>query len=270
MTRNLDERLAVFVKAGLLERIPTRWQILQGEIEMTPYVVSTDATAESGYRDRPIAHPLVRQLVIFSHVGRDHLRTGTALGASLESLCAHLILTFHQGMPTFDLQVIQTHRDGLARLEAAIRDTRDAASHQTRDGARRDTRDAASHQTRVGARRETREAAGPQTRARPTPLARRRWRTASGLFADPVAYFDRFLGDDGWIARARRFDYAVPQTEGSAFPPEFFSLVELLRYCAAKFPAHPHEIGWARLPGHIVALAGRRFREGRGFGWFAS
>jgi hypothetical protein len=231
MDRNeLGKRLSVFVEAGLLERIPTPWQVVQGEIEMTPYVISTDATAESGYRDRPIAHPLVRQLMILSHVGRDHLRTGTALGASLESLCAHLILTFHQGMPTFDLQVIQTHRDGLAHLEAAIRDTL----------------------------------------ARSTRMARRRWRIASRLFADPVGYFHRFLGDDGWIARARRFDYPAPRTEGSAFPPEFFSLVGLLRYCAVTFPAHPHDIGWARLPGHIVALAGRRFREGHGFGWFAS
>jgi hypothetical protein len=228
--QQLEERLAVFVEAGLLERIPTRWQIVQGEIEMTPYVISTDATAENGYRDRPIAHPVVRQLLILSHVGPDHLRTGTALGASLESLCAHLVLTFHRGMPTFDLQVIQTHRDGLARLEAAIH----------------------------------------ETLARSTPRARRRWQIASRLFSDPLAYFDRFLGDDGWIARARRFDYAGPQTEGSAFPPEFYSLVGLLRYCAARFPAHPREIGWSHVPGHVVALAGRRFREGNRFGWFAS
>src|SRR5688572_30827204 len=117
---SLASRLQVFVDAGLLARIPTRWQLLQGEIEMTPYVVSTDATSEEGYRDHLASHPLVRQLTIFAHVGPDHLRTGSALGAKLESICAHLIVTFHRGMPVFDLQVIQTHDRGLERLREAI------------------------------------------------------------------------------------------------------------------------------------------------------
>ncbi|HEX5058694.1 MAG TPA: hypothetical protein VFV99_05000, partial [Kofleriaceae bacterium] len=85
---SLAQRFSVFVDAGLLQRVPTRWQLLQGEIEMTPYVISTDATAEEGYRPHAFSHPLVRQLLIFSHVGRDHLRTGSALGAKLESICA--------------------------------------------------------------------------------------------------------------------------------------------------------------------------------------
>lgn len=120
----LHERLRVFTDAGILRAVPTRWQLLQAEIEMTPYVISTDATAEEGYRRDVLAHPLVRQALIFAHVGRDHLRTGSALGARLESICAHLILTFHRGMPVFDLQVIQTHPGGLARLAAAIEETR--------------------------------------------------------------------------------------------------------------------------------------------------
>ena len=66
---SLAERFSVFVDAGLLQRVPTRWQLLQGEIEMTPYVISTDATAEEGYRAHAFSHPLVRQLLIFNHVG---------------------------------------------------------------------------------------------------------------------------------------------------------------------------------------------------------
>ncbi|HEY5926404.1 MAG TPA: hypothetical protein VIV11_32180 [Kofleriaceae bacterium] len=104
--------------------MPTRWQLLQAEVEMTPFVISTDATAEEGYRRSVLAHPLLRQALIFGHVGRDHLRTGSALGARLESICAHLIVTFHRGMPVFDLQVIQTHQGGLVRLAAAIEETR--------------------------------------------------------------------------------------------------------------------------------------------------
>lgn len=130
----LQDRLRTFSEAGILREVPTRWQLLQAEIEMTPYVISTDATAEEGYRRNVLGHPLVRQALIFAHVGRDHLRTGSALGARLESICAHLILTFHRGMPVFDLQVIQTHDGGLARLAAAIDEVRTAS---TRTGLQR-------------------------------------------------------------------------------------------------------------------------------------
>jgi len=225
---SLAERFSVFVDAGLLQRVPTRWQLLQGEIEMTPYVISTDATAEEGYRSHTLSHPLARQLLIFAHVGRDHLRTGSALGAKLESICAHLIVTHHRGMPVFDLQVIQTHARGLDRLRDAIE----------------------------------------ETLAHSTPVGKRRWRLVSTLLEDPIAYLEQFRGDDGWIARAERFDYPSPTVESSKFPPEFFSLIELARYSEATFPAHRSDIPLARLPRHLLHLAGRRAREGGGMGWF--
>lgn len=224
---DLHDRLRVFVDAGLITRVPSRWQLLQGEIEMTPYVISTEATTEEGYRDHLWSKPLVRQVLIFSHVGRDHVRTGSAPGAKLESVCAHLILTFHRGLPVFDLQVVQTHPRGLVRLRDAIE----------------------------------------ETLAGSTALGRRRLAIATRLFKDPQGYLAQFLGAEGYIARASRFDYPTPDVEGSTFPPEFFSLVTLARYCAESFPERPRD--WARLPAHIVGLARRRFRAGRGMGLFA-
>ena len=223
-TNDLASRLRVFTDAGLLRRIPTPWQLRQGEWEMTPYVMSTDATVEAGYTR--LGHPLLRQPIILREVGRDHFATGSALGVKLESLCAHLQLTYHQGMPVFDLQVVQTHPDGLAVLRAALEDM----------------------------------AAGA------TPLGRRRRRIAQMILLDPDAYLGRFFGADGWLARAERLDYPLPADEGAAFPPEFFSLVGLLNYCAESFPAEPPS--WVRVPGQLLHHAGRRFREGRGFGWF--
>jgi hypothetical protein len=193
------QRVQIFVDAGLLHSVPTRVQLLQAELEMMPYVLSTDATSEGGYRDHLWSHPLVRQPLIFRHVGRDHLRTGSALAAKLESICAHLIVTFHQGMPVFDLQVIQTHPGGLDRLREAIDDTL----------------------------------------SRRTELGRRRRRLASTLLADPEAYLAQFLGDGGFIARAARFDYPGPDVEGSEFPPEFYSLVHLLDYATTFPDARP-------------------------------
>jgi hypothetical protein len=224
----LHQRLRVFREAGLLPRVPTLWQIHQGELEMAPYVTSTDATAEAGYRRRRLGHPVVRQPIIFSQVGLDHVRVGSGLGVALASLAAHLQLTFHQGMPVFDLQVAMTHPDGLARLRASF------------------------EALVAGA----------------TPRMRRRRRLAAQILAEPDAYFARFLGADGWIARAGRLDFGAAAEEGSAFPPEFFSLVGFLDHCATSFPARPGDLPARRWPAHLVGLLGRRFREGRGFGWF--
>jgi hypothetical protein len=225
--RNVDlaARLRIFTDAGLLRHVPTPWQLRQGEWEMTPYVMSTDATDEKYYTR--LGHPVLRQAIIFREAGLDHLATGSALGCKLESVCTHLQLTFHVGMPVFDLQVVQTHPDGLLRLRASLEEM----------------------------------AAGT------TPLGRWRRRIAAAIFLDPEAYIGRFFGADGWLARAERFDYGTPAEEGSAFPPEFFSLVGFLDYCATTF-ASERDVSWARLPGHLLHLAGRRFREGRGFGWF--
>lgn len=221
---SLQDRLRPFLDAGLLARVPTPAQLRQGAIEMTPYVISTDATDEGGYR--PVTgHPWVRQPLIASQVGIDHFRTGSGLGARLSSLIAHLQLTYHQGMPVFDLQVVQTHPNGLDLLRAAIADIASVAPVD--------------------------------------PVNRRRRRIAHLILRDPDGYYARFLGDEGWIARAARFDYPAPDAEGSRFPPEFFSLVGFLDHCATAFPAEA-----SRSPARIVRLATRRFREGRGFGWF--
>lgn len=225
----LSRRLRRFLDAGLLARLPTAWQIRQGEIEMTPYVISSDATAEERYAGAPLGHPLLRQPLIFSQVGLDHFRTGSGLDVRLESLCAHLQLTYHRGMPVFDLQVVQTHADGLGRLRRSLDDMRRGRS----------------------------------------ALGRRRRRLATLIFGRPDEYLDRFLGAGGWIARAERLEYPTPADEDNLLPREYFSLVGFLDYCAEAFPARPGDVAWHRYPAHLFGLATRRFRAGRPMGWFS-
>jgi hypothetical protein len=229
MADSLAQRLACFTEAGLIAAIPTRYQILQGTVEMTPYVVSTDATAERHYKGARFGHSLVRQPLIFSKVGFDHLRTGPAMAARHESICKHLHFTYHEGMPVFDLQVVQTHPNGLRRL------------------------------------RERTE----ELLANETDSARRHNRFVAMILPNAHDYYAQFLGDEGWIARAERLDYPAPDSEGSAFPPEFFSLVAFLNYCARTFPAQRSDLPWYLRPGHIARLAGRRYREGGRMGWFS-
>ncbi len=225
----LDERLATFREAGLLPALPTWWQIRQGELEMTPYVLSSDATTEGRYRGAPFGHAFVRQPFILSQVGFDHFRTGTALGSKLSSLITHLHFTFHQGMPVFDLQIIQTHPDGLQELRCATEVL--MAGETARD--------------------------------------RRRLRLLRLIIPNPEEYLVHFLGEDGWIARAEAFEYPTSESEGSAFPPEYYGLVDFLSYCARTFPAKREDTPLARLPAHLTRLATRRFRERGGMGWFS-
>ncbi len=222
---DLEVRLSPFREAGLLDAVPTPWQVRQGELVMWPWVLSTDVTEEARYRGAPLGHPLLRQPVIFARVGLDHLRIGTGLGAHLDSVCAHLHFTWHRGMPVWDLQVVQTWPGGLAHL-----------------------------------RRQT-EALLAGT----APSVRRTRRLVGLVLPDPEDYYRRFLGPKGWIARAERFDYPTAAEVGAPVPEEFFSLVAFARWARRSFP---ERVRRRRLPGHVLGLATRRFREGRGFGWF--
>ncbi len=220
----LAARLAPFVEAGLVRRIPTTAQVKQGEMEMLPYVISSDATDEIHYVGTLLGHPVVRQPVIFSLVGLDHLEVGTGLAAKLDSVIRHTHFTYHQGMPVWDLQVIQTHEGGLERLRA-----------------------------------ETEALLAPKTM-----LHRARRMLLGLILADPEPYLRLFLGDNGYIARAERFDYPKPNEEDAAFPAEFFSLVDFMNYCADTFPEH---VPLHRVPKRFVEVISRRFREGKRIEW---
>ncbi|MCA9573937.1 MAG: hypothetical protein H6726_05565 [Sandaracinaceae bacterium] len=221
---SLAARLAPFVEAGLVTRIPTAAQVRQGELQMLPYVISSDATSEECYAGTPLGHPVVRQPVLLGLIGRDHLETGTGLAAALDSVIRHLHFTYHQGMPVWDLQVIQTHEGGLDALRA-----------------------------------ETEALLAPRTR-----VHRARRRLLGWIVADPDAYLRLFLGEDGYIARAARFDYPKPSEEDAEFPPEFFSLVDFVNYCAVAFP---EQVPLHLVPQRALAVVSRRFREGKRIEW---
>jgi hypothetical protein len=224
----IAKRFQVFTDADMLDEAPSAFQLLQGSVEMLPYVTSTDATAERHYRGAPFAHSLLRQPLIFSKVGIDHLRTGSALGAKLGSLIKHLLYTYHEGMPVFDLQLIQTHHGGLERLEREIHSL-------------------------LGDGRES----------------RKHHRFVSLFLPKAKDYYEHFVGQGGWIERARAFDYASSEgEEGSSFPSEFFSLLGFADHCAKNHSKQFSELGIARAPKRFTHLLGRRFREGKSFGWF--
>jgi len=103
-------------EAGLVDALPTAWQRLLGQIEMAPYVVMPDAGDAARYAGARCGHPLLRTPIVVSQIGWEHLRIGHGLDASLRALVLHLAYVFHEGMPTFDLQLVQTHEGGLDAL----------------------------------------------------------------------------------------------------------------------------------------------------------
>jgi len=139
------------LEAGLLHALPTRWQLLLGGVEMAPYVLSPDVTAEARYRPGLWSHPVVRQLLIFREVGFDHFSAGSGLGCQLGSLCKQLRLTWRGGMPRCDLRLSRAWPGGLTRLRQSTLDLIEGR----------------------------------------TPQARRQHRLARRLFPEPVAYYRR-------------------------------------------------------------------------------
>ncbi len=226
--RALARRLAPFSERGLIPRLPTRAQVIQGEMTMGLYVISAEATTETRYDGAPFGHPILRQPLILSVVGPDNLRIGTGMGCQLRSVIRHLHFTYHSGMPVWDLQLIQTYPDGLAKLRRATE----------------------------------------ALRAGETAQARAQRRTLALILPRQDEYLDEFLGDDGWIARAERFAYPTPEDAGALLPAEFYSLVGFMNHCVESFPARFADIPWHALPGHFARLLFRRVREGRGMGWF--
>ncbi len=200
---DLDERLQIFVEAGLLNAVPTWWQEQQGTLEMTPWVLSPDVTNEGQYRDSLWAKPVVRQPFLAMYIGLDHFATGSGLKMKLSSICRHLQLTWHDGMPVFDLQVIQSHENGLEIF-----------------------------------RQKTLELIADET-----PEARRQNQIARRLFPDPVAYYRLFTDPGGYIDRAQAFDYPTAEQQNSKVPAHFFSLVGFLQHCADNHPATRREVG---------------------------
>src|SRR4051794_24437412 len=99
LSRDPAVRLAVFVDAGLIERVPTTWQLLQGQIEMAPYVMLPDAGDRARYAGARLGHPLLRTPIVLREVGANHLRIGHGLHNPAEVLFRHLNFVLHSGMP---------------------------------------------------------------------------------------------------------------------------------------------------------------------------
>ncbi len=128
LTRDWTIRLAGFIDAGLIGEIPTDWQLLQGQLEMAPFVVLPDEGDSARYAGAPMSHPVLRTPLVFGHIGWEHLRVGHGLHSSPLALFKHLAIVQHEGMPVYDMQLVQTVPQGLERLRAHMQAIEDATT----------------------------------------------------------------------------------------------------------------------------------------------
>lgn len=197
LSRNPFERVRVFVDRGLIPTLPTTWQLVQGQIEMGAYVALPDEGDRERYADALFGHPLLRTPIILAEIGYDHTRIGHGLHAKAESVFRHLNFVFHDGMPEFDLQLLQTMPNGIEAFRAYTRAIEDASSNK----------------------------------------ARKQRNRIDLILPRASEYRRKFLEPGGWLDRAAAFDYPSADEVTNFLRPEFTSLVRFMNHCATAYPS---------------------------------
>jgi len=221
LSRDAAVRLSVFVEAGLIPQVPTPFQLLQGQLEMAPFVLLPDAGDDDRYAGAPLGHPLLRTPLVLWEVGPDHLRIGHGLHAEAESLYRHLMFVYHEGMPAYDLQLIQTVPGGLAAFRRYAQDIEDGR----------------------------------------TPERARQRQRIDLVVPQASRYRQHFLEPGGWIDQAAAFDYPPLATAAAFLRPEFTQLTSFVDYCVDTFPASPSGQSPLEVAREMARLGTRRLRE---------
>ncbi len=221
VSKDLSLRLGPFLARGLVKGVPTTWQLLLGQLEMAPYVVLPDAGDRARYDGAPLGNPLFRTPLIVSQIGWEHFRVGHGLHSTPETLELHLAYVFHEGMPVFDLQLVQTHADGLGRLRRMLEAIEQSS----------------------------------------TPAGVHHRRLIDLVIPDAAAYRKNFLEPGGWIDRAAAFDYPATDEAAAFLRPEFTQLTSFVDYCIDTFEPSPRGQSPLSIARQLSDLGTRRLRE---------
>lgn len=112
----VDVRLARLHRAGVIERVPTRWQLAGGVVDMLRFYVIP--TADRYARDEAQASLAFYELVRFISEPAtviDPIGVFTAR----DMLVRH-VMQVHHFNPAFDLQLLQMYDDGIDELERQL------------------------------------------------------------------------------------------------------------------------------------------------------
>lgn len=111
----LDARLARLVELGLIERVPTRLQMLVGSIDMLRFWISP--AAADYYASKGIDYTFHQVLRVLDDPAS--MIDPTGFLSSRDTIIGHLMQVVHAN-PAYDLQLLESHEGGLEELEAQV------------------------------------------------------------------------------------------------------------------------------------------------------
>jgi hypothetical protein len=110
------ERLQFFVDHGMLEAVPTRWQLAMGSLAMMPYALNETENERETSRRTLLGQVPVRVPLQVIYCPRQAI-PGAGMSATKDTIVRHLISAYHDvRVLTYDLQMLQAI-SGLDHLE---------------------------------------------------------------------------------------------------------------------------------------------------------
>jgi len=117
-----EERLGFFVEHGMLEAIPSRWQLEVGWIAMLPITLGESDRERARSRNTWMSTIPLRVLFQGLYEPRQ-LWADTGLGKRPGAIVRHLLSVYHEdAFLGYDLQLLQSHPGGLTRLRERAAD----------------------------------------------------------------------------------------------------------------------------------------------------
>ncbi|MCB9595955.1 MAG: hypothetical protein H6719_24760 [Sandaracinaceae bacterium] len=112
----IDERLGFFVRHGMLERVPSAWQISVGWVAMLPITLS-ESERERARSRRTWMSQIPRRALFQVIYEPRQLRIDTGLRQRPDQIIGHVLSVYHEdAFLGYDLQLLQSHPGGLDRL----------------------------------------------------------------------------------------------------------------------------------------------------------
>lgn len=118
---HIDARLGFFVRHGLLDRLPSPWQVRVGWAAMLPITLSESERERQRSRSTFAGQIPVRVPLQLLYSPRQ-MFADTGLGLAPKHIVRHLLCVYHEdAFLGYDLQLLHSHERGLSLLEREAR-----------------------------------------------------------------------------------------------------------------------------------------------------
>jgi hypothetical protein len=114
---HIEARLGFFVRHGLLEDLPSAWQVRVGKIAMLPITLS-ESERERARSRRTWAGQIPLRVPLQLLYSPKQVFADTGLSLAPRDIVRHLLCVYHEdAFLAYDLQLLHSHPDGLELLQ---------------------------------------------------------------------------------------------------------------------------------------------------------